>query len=190
MFSKRFSMWSLSMRSMVPGVPINTPTRAAAVSMWARRERENAWPDCICMTDPLAYTVSHSSESPLPSMMWPILPRYDMRRWNPPRRAISLYRSYEEATISAALMYKAGQMLQHIFSSHAFHIVTVQSIVPCRWYSDWTGPNWWRGELQFLSSHTGHSAWPLSWNHSTKGISLVPERSQQPRGSLWQLQFG
>ena len=87
--------------------PSTGPMRAAEVRIWARREGENAWPDCICMTDPLAYTVSHSSASTLPAHdVAYMLPRYDMRRWNSPRRTITFPRSWEEATISAALMYE------------------------------------------------------------------------------------
>ena len=146
----RFAKCSLSMLSKTPGLPINTPMRAAEVRMWTRREGENAWPDCICMTDPLAYTVSIALQASSAHDVDFMLPRYDMRRWNPPKRTITFPRSWEEATISAALMYEGWlNVTAHILKLYVFHIVTVQSIVPCRRYSDWRGLNWWRAEFQF-----------------------------------------
>ena len=129
--------------------------RAAEVRMWARREGENAWPDCICMTDPLAYTVSHSILLP---MTWTLCCR-DMT-WGGEihqNGTITFPRSWEEATISAAMMYEGWlNVTAHILKLYVFHIVTVQSIVPCRRYSDWRGLNWWRGRVSILVLVTLH----------------------------------
>ena len=107
------------------------------------------------MTDPLAYTVSHSSASILPPMTWTICCQNMTWGSEIHQNGRLLFLGLEKK-LQSLLPWctRAGQMLLHIFLSYVFHIVTVQSIVPCRWYSDWRGLNLWRAEFQF-------SYWPL-----------------------------
>ena len=98
-------LWHLLISLMHPGVSSRIDMIAADEMRCARRARAFACPVGMWTTVFDAYTVSHNESSPVPAMIYPTEPMYDMSKWKPPSLTSMRDRSGDYSTISAALMY-------------------------------------------------------------------------------------
>ena len=84
---------------------------ASWVKKSALSARENAWPVTMCYTDEGAWTVLHSSSSPLPAMTLPTAPIGGINKWKPSSLTIAFpISSGNSATIFEIFWYNANNI--------------------------------------------------------------------------------
>ena len=89
--------------------------RIVANASWVRKcalsARKNSWPVTMCYTDEGAWTVLHSSLSPLPAILLTTAPMRDISQWKPPSLTITFPSSFgDSATIFEIFWYHANKI--------------------------------------------------------------------------------